>query len=145
MIFKAGDGNLDSRFLTSLRTVALVALATGAVGSVGSLLYASRHNESRILILLFTIWVLSPFMILVLANMVSKRWSVLIRSTLYWVMLLLAFGSLGIYGYRILRPPKSTAAFVFIVVPPLSLLLAVIAVSLVALISGWLSRARARR
>lgn len=44
-----------------LRAAAMIAAAVGAVGSVGLTLYVGRHNPSRILISLFLIWVLSPF------------------------------------------------------------------------------------
>jgi hypothetical protein len=84
---------------------------------------------------LFVIWVLSPFMALVLADMVSKRWSVLARATLYGAMLVVTVGSLAIYGDDALRPRKAQAAFVFVVVPPASWLLLAIVVPTAALIS----------
>ena len=59
---------------------------------------------------LFAVWVLSPFIALVLANMISKRWSVLIRATLYTVMLILTVGSLAIYGDVALGPPRAKIA-----------------------------------
>jgi len=89
---------------------------------------------------LFALWVLSPFMVLVLANVVSKRWPVLTRATLYSVMLVLTLGSLAIYGDVAFGPPRAKAAFVFVVVPPASLLLIAIVVPIAALISGRLSR-----
>jgi hypothetical protein len=44
-----------------LRAAALAAVLVGAVGSVAFMLYAGRHNPSRLLMTLFTLWVLSPF------------------------------------------------------------------------------------
>ena len=79
-------------FLGLLRAAALIAVLAGAVGSVGLTLHAGRHNNSRILLLLFTLWVLSPFVALVWADVVSKRWPVLTRATLYSVMLVLTLG-----------------------------------------------------
>jgi hypothetical protein len=69
--------------LKTLRAVALVGLVAGAVGSVGLMLYAGRRNNSIILLGLFTLWVLSPFMVLMLTHAFSKRWSVQTRATLY--------------------------------------------------------------
>ena len=59
-----------------LRAAALIAVLAGAAGSVGLMLHAGRHNASRILLALFALWVLSPFMALLLVNVISKRWPV---------------------------------------------------------------------
>jgi hypothetical protein len=104
------------------------------------MLHAARHNDSQILLVLFALWVLSPFIALALANVVSKRWTVLTRATLHSVMLVLTIGSLAIYGDVALGPPRAKTAFVFVVVPPASWLLIAIAVPMAALISGRLSR-----
>jgi len=127
-------------FLGLLRAAALIAVLAGAAGSFGLMLHAGRRNDSRILLVLFTIWVLSPFVALVLADVVSKRWSVLTRATLHSVMLVLTLASLAIYGDVALGPPRAKPAFVFVVVPPASWLLIAIAVPIAALISGRLSR-----
>lgn len=132
--------DLDRGFLGPLRATASVAVVAGAGGSVGLMLRAGRHNDSRLLLVLFAVWVLSPFMALAWANMVSKRWSVLTRATLYCVTLVLTVSSLAIYANVVLRPPKSTPAFVFVVVPPASWLLMTIVVPIAALISRRLSR-----
>jgi len=125
----------EGGFLGLLHAAALIAVLAGAVGSVGLMLRAGHRNPSRLLLVLFALWVLSPFIALVLANMVSKRWSVLTRAALYTVMLVLAVGSLAIYGDVALGPPRTKTAFVFVVVPPASWLLIAIAISIAALIS----------
>jgi hypothetical protein len=89
-----------------LHTAAMIGALVGAVGSVGLTLHAGRHNASRILMVLFALWVLSPFMALVWAHVASKRWSVLTRATLYSLMLILTLGSLAIYGEVALGPPE---------------------------------------
>jgi hypothetical protein len=122
-------------FLGLLRAAALIAALAGAVSSVGLMLHAGRRNDSRILLVLFAIWVLSPFMALVVANVVSQRWAVLTRATLYSLMLVLTLGSLAIYGDVALGPPRAKTAFVFVVVPPVSWLLIAIVVPTAALIS----------
>ena len=130
----------EGGFLGLLHAAALIAVLAGAVGSVGLMLRAGHRNPSRLLLVLFALWVLSPFIALVLANMVSKRWSVLIRVTLYTVMLVLTVGSLALYGDVALGPPRTKAAFVFVVVPAASWLLIAIVVPIAALISGRPSR-----
>lgn len=134
------QGRPESGFLDVLRSAALLAMLAGAVGSVGLTLYAGRRNDSRILMVLFALWVLSPFMALILANAVSKRWSAHIRATLYSVTLVLTLGSLAIYGIVALGPPRGKAAFVFVVVPAASWLLIAIVVPIAALISRRRSR-----
>ncbi len=88
----------DGGFLGLLHAVALIAVVAGASGSVGLMLWVGHRNPSRVLLGLFVIWDLSPFIALLLADMVSKRWSVITRATLHIVMLVLALSSLALYG-----------------------------------------------
>ena len=93
------------------------------------------------LLVLFTIWVLSPFVALLWANMVSKRWSVVTRAALYGVTLVVALGSLAIYSELIVsKPPGSPNAFLFVAVPPASWVFITIVVPMTAFIAGRLSR-----
>jgi hypothetical protein len=122
-------------FLGLLRTVALIAVVAGAVGSLGLMLWVGRRNPSRILLILFTGWVLSPFIALGLADRVSKGWSVLTRATLHSVTLVVTLGSLAMYGRVAFGPPRPTPAGMFLLVPVGSWLLAAMAVPLAAFIS----------
>jgi hypothetical protein len=125
--------------------VALIAVVAGAAGSIALMLRASQHPP-RFLLVLFTIWVLSPFVALGWANLVSMRWSVVTRSTLHVVTLVLTLGSLAIYGnVLVVAPSGSPPAFVFVAVPPASWLLLTIVVSTGALISRRLSHRGAGR
>jgi len=125
----------ELRSLSVLRTTALIALPAGAAGSVGFMLRAGHRNPSRVLLILFAIWVLSPFVALVFATIVSKDWAVLTRTTLHGVMLILTVSSLAIYGDVALGPPRAKTAFAFVVVPPVSWLLIALTISIAALIS----------
>ncbi len=137
---KASRGRPEGGFLGLLRAVALIAVVAGAGGSVGLMLRAGQRTP-RFLLVLFTIWVLSPFVALLWANMVSKRWSVVTRATLYGVTLVVTLGSLAIYSELVVvRPPGSANAFLFVAVPPASWVFITIVVSMAALISGRLSR-----
>jgi len=135
MTSKVSRGRTEGGFLGLLHAAGLIAVLAGAAGSVGLMLHAGRNNPSRLLLVLFAVWVLSPFLALVLANMVSKRWSVVTRATLYTAMLVLTVGSLAIYGDIALGPPRPKPAFVFVVVPPASWLLIGIVLSTAALVS----------
>src|ERR1039457_2591292 len=113
----------ESGLLGFLRTAALIAVLAGACGSIGLMLRAGRRNQSQILMLLFGIWVLSPFVAAFLAHVFSKRWPVVTRATLYAVMLALTLGSLTIYGDFVFGRLQAKAGFVFLVVPFASWLL----------------------
>ena len=133
------DGR-DGRLLGRVRAVALIAVLAGAAGSVGLMLRAG--HPPLFLRVLFAIWVLSPFALLLLAEMISTRWSVLTRAALYGVMLVLTPVTLVIYGVVAFGPPRARPAFAFVLVPPASWALTAIAIPIAGLISGRLSRRR---
>src|SRR6266446_6552565 len=136
---KASRGRPDGGFPGLLHAVALIAVVAGAAGSIGLMLWVGRRNPSRVLLGLFVIWDLSPFVALLLADMVSKRWSVVTRATLHIVMLVIALSSLALYADVVWRP-RPQPAFMFLVVPFGSWLLMMIVVPAAALISGRRSR-----
>jgi|SRR5690348_4254424 hypothetical protein len=144
MTSEVSPGRTDAALLGPLRIAALIAVLIGAAGSVGFTLHAGHRNPSRFLIVLFVIWVLSPFVALVFLNFISKDWSVITRATVYSAMLVLSLGSLAIYGRVALEPPRAKTAFVFVVVPPSSWLLMALAVLVAALVSRKRSQARTR-
>ena len=117
------------------RAVGLTAVLAGAVGSIGFLLHAAR-SPSLLLVVVMSAWVLSPFVALAGAGVVSKRWLPLTRATLSWLMLVLPLGSLAVYGADALDPPKAQRAFAFVMVPPVSWLLMAVAVTAAARVSS---------
>jgi hypothetical protein len=90
-----------------------VAILGGAVGAAGLTLYTGRHNHSMLLIALFTIWVLLPFVALAWAGVKVKL----------WVAPAIAIGTLVVYAYVAFGPPRSQPAAAFLLVPALSWLL----------------------
>jgi hypothetical protein len=138
---KESHGRPEPGSLGVLRGAALLALLVGAVGSVGLTLHAGQRTGSpRLLLALMAIWVLSPFVALVVAAIVAKGWSVITRATLYSLMLVLTFGSLAVYGVFASGPLRAKPAFVFVMVPPASWLLSAMVISIAAIISRKLSR-----
>lgn len=123
------------------RAAALVAAAVGAVASLGLTLQAGRSTP-RFLLVLFVVWILSPFMALALAIVVSTRWSALTRATLYCVTLLVALGSPAAYGDVVPPPAGSPRGFWFVIAPAASWLLAAIAIPLAASIARRRSRGK---
>lgn len=131
MISNESRGRAEDGRFGVLRPVGLIAALAGAVGSMGFMLHASQHPP-RILLVLFVIWVLAPFVALVLAAVVSNRWLVQMRGTLYRLMLVVSLGSLAIYGENALRPLTAKAAPVFVAVPAASWLIIAVAIGIAA-------------
>lgn len=138
-ISKASRERSEGRILDLLREIALIAVLAGAAGSLVFLLSVGRRSP-RFLLVFYVFWVLSPFTVLVWANLVSKRWSVVTRATLYSVMLILALSSLVIYRAVSLGLFRARPAAVFLLVPLASWLFTAIAVPIAALTSRRLSR-----
>ena len=75
----------------SLSRLGKVALSAVIVGAAGSFLLMLRAGHSPLLLrVLFAGWVLSPFVALVLAIMMAKRWPLPTQTALHLVMLILS-------------------------------------------------------
>jgi hypothetical protein len=116
--------------LKFVRAIAFGVLLAGAAISVGLVLHAGRNNQSVLLGLLFVAWVLSPFLALLAANLISRRWPIAPRVTLYTMMVVLPVFSLVFYS-GFWSPPGAKPAFVFLIVPLVSWLLTLMVVPLV--------------
>jgi hypothetical protein len=126
-----------------LRTVALVALGAGGLGSVALLLQMGTRNSSLPLVVaLFSIWVLSPFIALLFAILRSKQWPDMVRSTLYGITIAAAVASLLIYTRVIdLKPATSANTFLFVAVPPATW----VAIVMSLLVATLAARSQSRR
>jgi hypothetical protein len=121
--------------LERLRATALLAVAIGAAGAAALMFYASQRVQApRVLLVLFTGWVLSPFGLLAIADALSRRWdwSIDTRWALYSVMLITAVISLAVYGVVALSGPRPKTA-PFVLVAPGSCLFAAVVVATAAL------------
>ncbi len=136
---EASQGKIESGFLGVLSIVALIVLIIGATGSL-VFMFRSARNPPPLLVVLFTIWVLFPFVALFWAHTKSSRWSALTRGTLYFVELIVALVSLAIYSGLInVKPAGAANAFLFVAIPPISLLFITI-VPITAFVSNKMSR-----
>ncbi len=118
-----------------LHRIAELAAVVGAVGSMALMLYAGRTNQHIFVTVLFVFWVLAPFVALAWADRMSVRWSAVTRTALHLMTLVITVASLAIYLQRVLQPPRTTGAFVFVAVPVASCLLAAIVVAVAALLT----------
>jgi hypothetical protein len=104
--------------LRVFRILSFIIVLAGAIVSLRFVLHGGKNNKSVLLVCLFVIWVLSPFIALFLANLVSTKWSVLVRIALYSIVLLITAGSLIVYAGVI--PAGTKPAFKFLVIPLIS-------------------------
>jgi hypothetical protein len=77
---------------------AIIGLAIGGAASLALTLYAGRHQRSVILILLFALWVVSPFLGILCAHLITDRWLRFARIMLYALTLCVVSICPGIYA-----------------------------------------------
>ena len=119
---------------SGLRAVARVALLAGAAGSVLLMMRAGARQRSVLLILLFTGWVVSPFIALAVANVRASRWQPITRTALYGAMIGVSFISLSVYALHAFIPGMK-AGFIYLVVPAACWVLIALAFATTAVLS----------
>jgi hypothetical protein len=116
-----------------LRRAGLLALVVGCVGSVLLMLRASEHPPV-FLILLFIVWVSSPFIALTVGYVLSAKWPAAMRTALYLTMIVVAIVSLIAYANAGAGPGHpQPRVFLFVIVPPAAWSLAAIAIGAAAM------------
>ena len=125
-----------------LHNTILIAAFLGAVGSLTLTFLAGQHQRSKILLLLFAVWVLSPFVVVVFALRTSKRWAIISQASLYTMTLALTVCSLTIYGAVTLGYVRAKIGFVFLAMPLVSWLVMAIVFAAAVLLSRKLPGTR---
>ena len=98
--------------------MALVATLVASVASIAFLLYAGRRNQSVLLAIGFSLWVVSPYVLTLTGHILSKRWLRAPHTLISIAMLVVALASLAVYAIDFFLP-KQKGAFVFVLVPPI--------------------------
>jgi hypothetical protein len=111
-----------------LRQTGLVVTGTGAVGAAALFFRAGQHSP-QILIVLIGIWVFVPFAAMAAMLVWSIRRPARTLSILSVTTLVVVFCTLAIYIYDAFHP-RAQAAFVYVMVPPASVI--ALAIALVA-------------
>ncbi len=117
--------------LAGLRSVTLIVLAFGAMTSIGLLRRAQQHPP-LIVVVGFLVWVAAPFALLAMANILSARWPRTVRVTLFVVTLLVTAASIAIYFDDNIAHRTAKPAFVYVAVPPASVIVSAIVVAIAA-------------
>ena len=115
------------------RETVLVILSIGALLSLTKTFQAGRNNSSILLVTLFLIWVLSPFVTLFIANLKATKKPFRIQMIIYIISVVITLGSVMAYT-GLWTAPGSKKAFVFLITPFLSWLLMIISFILVSLV-----------
>jgi hypothetical protein len=122
-----------------LRGAARLALVAGAAGSIALMLRAGARQRSAVLILLFTGWVLSPFLALALANLRAHRWPPRVRTAVHASMIAVSALCLALYGMHAVRGVMK-AGFVYLAVPAMAWLLIIVGVGVSVGVNAIASR-----
>jgi hypothetical protein len=136
----AGPVKPAAQHLRRARRFAIFACLAGAGASLLFMYQVGQRNPSLVLMLFFTVWVLSPFVALLVSAMVSPRWTAQSRAALYGVMFAVSVLSPLAYGVVALGPPRPRPAFAFLAVPLASWCLGASALAVVAVLKGRLAR-----
>jgi len=88
-----------------------------ALGSLASTLYAGHHNRSILLVGMFAVWVVAPFLGLLGVLRGVERGSGPAAKVFHMIALILGFAALGLYAAFALRPPARNAAAPFLILP----------------------------
>lgn len=103
-----------------LRVTTLIIVLLGCADSLGLMFWVGRHNQSVLLVAIFTVWVASPFAGLLWVHSNAKRWEVSRQRSTYALMLLLSLGSIAAYSAPIFLMHLAKPAAPFLVVPAIS-------------------------
>lgn len=103
--------------MNALRPIALLTVMAGAAGSFALMLRVGQRNNSLTLLLLFTLWVLSPFAVLAGANVTSRTWPRRTQNALNLLILSVTVVSLLGYGIVAFGTRISKPASVFLLIP----------------------------
>lgn len=99
-----------------------------AISGLAAMVIVGGSTRQPLLKLIFAVWIVLPFVALWQADKRAATRPIIASTTLYPLMLVVAAGSLIIYGNAVVNPRASQPAFTFLVVPFFSwLLLAVVA------------------
>jgi len=111
----------------SLRIIASIVLFAGAISSLVLMFNAGHNQKSILLIVLFTGWILSPFIGLFIADMISKQWLPKTGLAIFWLIIFITLASLIFYSGA-LNVSGTKPAFKFLIVPLISWVLILVIV-----------------
>jgi hypothetical protein len=113
--------------LDRLYGIAIIESVTTGLIAAGLTIYV---GGTPLLLVIFVLWVLSPFAGLAFAAIRSKTWKPRGQMILYGLIMLLSLASLVVYGINAVSQLGDKPAFIFLVVPLVSWVLIAVVVPL---------------
>lgn len=101
----------------TLRKVSLISIAVASTGAFGLTMYVGRNNPSLALMMMFMMWVLSPFVAALIVDTKWEQWTGVRRESLYALMILISVVSLVVFSFVAFGPPMAKPAAPFLLVP----------------------------
>ena len=126
----------DPKLLRALHKASLFFCFLGAMGSSFLFILAGRQTP-RVLFGPLVLWLILPFVVLLVAHRSTSDLSTKARFILYGVTLIVSVTSLAIYTYQVNWPRQSTPAFYWVLVPPASGLFMMITLVVSAIVLHW--------
>lgn len=99
------------------RLTARFALFFGAIASFGFMLWSIYYDDSVTRLVMYSLWVMSPFFALFFTKFMIQKRVVLSNKLLYNVMIIVSTLAILIYLINAISPLSETAEFVFQMVP----------------------------
>jgi hypothetical protein len=106
------------------RLAAITALSLGAIGSLLLMARMGQRQQSVLVIVLFVIWDAAPFALLGLAVRASRGSNARLRAAVYAVSIAVSIASTGAYLVDTIGPSHPQAAFMYVIVPPIAVVVA---------------------
>ena len=106
--------------ISILGRAAICSIIAGGLGSLVFMHLVGRHNNSAVLMTLFTFWVSSPFVANAWLWFAVVRSSLLSKAPFFSVILALSLGSLLVYGFVARGARLTKPAFPFLITPLVS-------------------------
>jgi len=100
-----------------LRRASFVVILAGAIVSI-TLMFLTRQNPPTLIVWLFVVWVLGPYIAFTIGYRLARRWKPPASKALYVSTIAITFVANLVYLKDVLWPPASTRAFVWVLVPP---------------------------
>lgn len=100
-----------------LALVVTLVIVTAIIGSLVSMFTVGHRQRSVILMTMFFVWVLSPFVALWLVNSRAQGWTSSARRQLEYATILISLAALARYVSVLLWPVMRQPASTFLIVP----------------------------
>ena len=105
---------------SSLRFIASLALFIAAIGSLASMFIIGSRQKSLLLIAMFLVWVLSPYVALAVLDSRARAWHSASRVRMRYATVLISLMALGRYMWVVIWPLEAQPASTFLIVPFIS-------------------------